>query len=175
MRKERKDMAINLIAAVSENSIIGVNGELPWIIPEDLKHFKQMTTGKTIVMGWKTWVSLGEKPLPGRLNVIVSRWKKKVPRSSKVKLINDPMKALKFSKDIWVIGGESMYRYFLPLADMMYLTKIYIKITKVPGDRISLFPNFTDEDWQLVDGDYHPVGDGISYNFMTYKNINLNK
>ena len=80
---------ISIIAAVSTNGIIGKNNELPWVVPEDLKHFKEKTMGHPIIMGWNTWQSIGEKPLPGRLNIILSRQNRPIPRSKDIKLIHN--------------------------------------------------------------------------------------
>ncbi len=165
-------MTISIIATVGENNLIGVNHEIPWLIHEDLKHFRLMTMGKTVVMGWKTWEAFNELPLYGCNNIVVSRRKKYIKRNKNVKLINDPMEATKLSNDILIIGGESLYRYFLPLANMMYITKVYTKITTENEDVVTRFPNFTDIDWKLISGDYRSE---FCINFMTYENINLTK
>lgn len=151
---------IKIIAAIADFNIIGINGELPWIIPEDLQHFKSLTTSNKIVMGWKTWESLGCKPLPNRLNIILSRRKKKVPKG--VELYTNPSKIP--YKNFWVIGGEDIFRYFLPLADELYITEVMTTVICKPKDIISHFPSINKTLWnKKTDG---VIYSDNNYNFM---------
>lgn len=170
---------IKIIAAKSLNDIIGVNNELPWVIPEDLKNFKKITTANEdpkdniILMGWNTWVSLGEKPLPNRTNIIVSRSLKPVPRKSTVRLERNLLHVLyKYKhKDIFVIGGESVFRYCLPLADEMYLTRVLIHIETNKNDVVSKFPHFIYENWKEKSRSMLQFHNEIPYEFLHLKRL----
>ena len=140
---------ISIIAAMDLKSCIGKNGKLPWHIPEDLKYFREVTRGKPVVMGRKTWESLPGK-LPGRTNIVISR------NSSMVKegfdfCTTDFKKALEYarllssSSEVIVIGGEEVYRQALPFADRLYLTLVHLL---VGGDRF--FPAFREKDWNMT-------------------------
>ena len=111
---------INIIAAVGKNYELGLNNKLLWNIPNDLKYFKKITTGKTVVMGRKTYESI-EKPLPNRKNIVLTRQNIKIEN---VEIINDYKKVLEMNEDIFIIGGEQIYKVFLPYAANIYLTEI---------------------------------------------------
>jgi len=117
---------INLIVAVSKNGVIGKENQLPWHLPEDLKHFKKLTTGNVVVMGRKTHQSIG-KPLPNRLNVILSRdtkWYNPLGDNCVVCYsIEEVLERFKY-RDLFVIGGSEIYNHFLPHTDKIYLTLI---------------------------------------------------
>jgi len=166
---------IRLIAAKSLNNVIGVDGELPWILPVDLKRFKEITTDQKhkniIVMGRKTWESIGERPLPNRINVVISRQPRNLPRKtefSNVVWLNDCSQVLKiFDKDkdvINIIGGESVYRYFMPLADEMYITNVYVDIPILKGKTYAMFPHIYRENWIEVE-----YGNTCYHNDITYQ------
>lgn len=126
---------ISAIAAMSENRMIGQDNKLPWHVPEDLKHFKDTTRGKPIIMGRKTFESLGCKPLPGRKNIILTRSENYVVHEGVYvfsKLENAIEEAKKDEKDeVFIGGGEEIYRLAMPLTDRIYLTIIH---TTVDGD-----------------------------------------
>ena len=111
---------INLIAAVGKNFELGLGNKLIWNIPEDLQYFKELTTGKTVVMGRKTYESIG-KALPNRENIVLST--KKILMDNVI-VINNYKDILNIKKDIFIIGGESIYKLFLSYADNIYLTEI---------------------------------------------------
>ena len=121
---------IKLIFASSIDGFIGKNGTIPWHIPEDLRRFKALTTGHAVVMGRKTWDSLPVKPLPSRLNVVLTRepLPNRVSISSDVHFTNDLRSFLHWHKkhedprDVWIIGGESVYKEALPFVDEIYET-----------------------------------------------------
>lgn len=118
-------MNVNLIVAVDANNGIGKNNSLPWHLPADLKHFKRLTTGHPIIMGHKTFDSIG-KVLPNRQNIILSR--QKDLRIEGAKVFNSLTKALeacKSEEDIFVIGGAQLFNEAMPLADILYLTEIH--------------------------------------------------
>ena len=131
---------ISLIAAMANNRVIGKDNDMPWHMPADLKHFKAVTMGKPVVMGRKTFESIG-RPLPGRQNVVISR--NKDWHHDGVLVATSTEEALAFLKDaqeIMVIGGGHVYQQFLPLASRLYLTFIDLE---VEGD--TFFP-----DWKAV-------------------------
>ncbi|HEY8396146.1 MAG TPA: dihydrofolate reductase [Bacilli bacterium] len=114
-------MKIKGIVACDKNGLIGNNGALPWRVPEDLKFFKEMTYGKTVVMGRKTWESLGSKPLPGRRNIVLSRsldYTDNIARS-----VDDILKL--HADEVWIIGGAEIYNLFIPYYDEFYWSEIH--------------------------------------------------
>lgn len=156
-------MSITLIAAKAANNCIGKDGQLPWSIPEDLKHFRNCTIGKTVLMGRKTWESLPVKyrPLPGRKNVVVSR--DTTFRAEGAKVFHDLTTALiDLSKEeICIIGGSELFKQCLQLADTLELTEIH-KVYE--GD--TFFPEINQDEWQVVGRDDHD-----EFSFLTYKHV----
>lgn len=149
---------INLIAAVGKNLELGLDNKLIWQIPEDLKYFKEVTTGKTIVMGRKTYESIG-RPLPNRKNIVLSRKKIEI---NNVEVINDYREVLG-DECVFIIGGESVYRLFLPYADNIYLTEI-----EDSSNADSFFPNFDKNLYEkeiISEGIYNSV----KYSFVIYR------
>jgi dihydrofolate reductase len=133
---------IRIIAAMSTNRVIGSNNALPWHIPNDLKHFKELTTGHTIVMGRKTFDSIG-RPLPNRRNIVVTRDHEF--KAEGVEVASSFEKAMEMSFwNCFVIGGGEMYRQSMGIAEKLYLT---IVNTETEGD--TTFPEFGDE-WVKV-------------------------
>lgn len=124
---------ISIIAAVGKNLEIGKDGNLLWSIPNDLKYFKKLTTGKTIVMGRKTYESIG-KPLPNRKNIVLTRKNIKI---NDVEVVNNKNKILNIKEEVFIIGGESIYKKFLPYASNIYLTEI-----EDEKDADTYFPEF---------------------------------
>lgn len=126
---------IALIAAVSDNGVIGVDNKLPWYIPDDLKRFKKLTSGNVVIMGRKTYESIG-KPLPNRINIVVSRNKDLViPNCLVVDSMTKAIRKGGTDKDIFIIGGGEIYNSGLIHAKRIYLTKIHQEIdgdTKFP-------------------------------------------
>jgi len=121
-----KAMTWKAIAALAENRVIGVDGKIPWRLPEDMKFFREQTTGHTVVMGRKTWESLG-RPLPRRRNVVVSRTlapgENTLPGAIVVNNLNE-VDALPMEGDIWIIGGAEIYAQALPRCAELYLTQV---------------------------------------------------
>ncbi|MGB0733233.1 MAG: type 3 dihydrofolate reductase [Pontibacterium sp.] len=142
-------MRLALIVAQAENRVIGVNNALPWYLPEDLKYFKRVTMAKPIIMGRKTYESIG-KPLPGRTNIVVSRSGDFAPEG--VVVVNSLEAAIEQAEclceiqgieEAMVIGGAQIYAQALPLAQRLYLTQVH---AEVEGD--AWFPAFEAEQWQ---------------------------
>jgi dihydrofolate reductase len=124
----KTDKTISIIVALAQNNAIGRDNDLLWHIPEDLKRFKRVTSGNTIVMGRKTYLSLPTRPLPNRLNIVISdipdeTFEGCVMASS----IEDAVSKMQTDKENFIIGGGSIYRQFLPIADKLYLTFIHNK------------------------------------------------
>lgn len=117
---------ISIIVAMAKNRAIGKGGDLIWHLSNDLKHFKEVTSGHTVIMGYKTYMSLpGQKPLPKRRNIIISSHLETAPEGFEVAhSIVDAMKLVFNEEEVFIIGGGMIYEQFLPMADLLYLTKI---------------------------------------------------
>jgi dihydrofolate reductase len=152
-------MTIILIAAVGSNGVIGRDNDLPWRIREDLQHFKQLTLGHTLMMGRKTYESIG-RPLPGRRTVVVTRQPDWSAQAEGVEVAHSLDDALKFANgdDVYVAGGGEIYRQALPLADRLELTEV----AQSPAGDVT-FPAFDRSTWRETTRD---TGDGFS--FVTY-------
>lgn len=136
---------ISLMVAHDPNRVIGVNNDLPWHIPEDLKYFKEQTMGKAMVMGRKTYESIG-RPLPGRLSIVVTRDTsyKAVEGVIVVHDLNEAIeKARDYAEEVMVIGGAEIFNMSMEIADRLYITEIH---EAFDGD--TFFPAY-EEDWQL--------------------------
>ncbi len=129
-------MKLSIIAAVDLNNAIGKDNKLPWRLPADLANFKALTTGKLIIMGRKTWESLGSKPLPNRTSLVLSRnademeddvlWAKSV--SEVLKFAMNGVGDEAFPSEVFVIGGAEIYHQFMPYADAIYLSRVNLKV-----------------------------------------------
>lgn len=157
---------VTLIAALADNNCIGESNTIPWYVPEDFAFFKQYTLGKPVVMGRKTWDSLPRKPLPGRANLVVSRQNDlQLPGAQCVASVEEAISQLVGSEEIIIMGGAQIYRYALPFATDLRLTRIHIS---VKGD--TFFPNITAYEWQLVSSTAHSSSqNGIRYDFEHYR------
>ena len=162
---------ISAIVAVDENFGIGFNGDLLEHIPEDLKHFKQLTTNKTIIMGRKTWESLPNKPLPDRLNIVVTSKERSFEEMTVFTSFEEVYSRAThiIPEDEWfIIGGGSIYKEFLPIYDKVYLTKIMVSHENVD----TYFPNIELMDnWKCVEQSEIKQYNNISYQFKTYSRI----
>jgi len=157
---------ISLIAAVAKNGVIGAKNQLPWYLPEDLKRFKELTTGKVVVMGRKTFESIVArlgKPLPNRTNVVITRQTDlKVPEGAVVQSsLEDALHSYGGSGEVFIIGGGEIYRQGIELADRLYITHVD---QEVEGD--TKFPDIDSKKWRRESEDKH---DG--YSFAVYKKI----
>lgn len=155
-------MKLSIIVAHNVDGIIGINGTLPWHIPEDLKNFKRITMGKPVIMGRATWESLGENPLPGRLNIVVSSilynaGAQRIPCDTVIiRSFEAVMHWLKLTnyEEAFVIGGESVYRGAIPYASTIYRT--LVKTPTPPwiskSDAVAYFPmdSINWQEWQLT-------------------------
>jgi len=157
---------ITLVVAVADNGVIGSKGALPWRIPEDLRRFKALTVGKTVIMGRKTWDSLPKKPLPERTNIVVTRDRAFHPQGAKVAHSIDDALFLALAmkpKDIVVIGGQAIFAGALPGADRIELTEVE---GQPEGD--AFMPRFDKKQWREIARDGpHRSDEGLSYSFVT--------
>jgi len=137
-------MALYLIAAMTKKRVIGKDNKLPWHISEDLKNFKRLTSGNTVIMGRKTFDSIG-KPLPNRHNIVVSRSVSAIDGVDVCHSFEDAVeKAKSYGKDIFVIGGNSMYGLALPMADKMFISHVK---KEYEGD--AYFPDWNQDEWEV--------------------------
>jgi dihydrofolate reductase len=149
-------MKIALVVAVSRNGVIGRDGGLPWHLPSDLKRFKAVTMGKPIIMGRKTWDSLPRKPLPGRVNIVITRQSRfKAEGATTVATAAAALDAAAASgaTECCVIGGGEIYRVFLPMADRVYLTVVDVTVA---GDTV--FPDLNDTEWSTTSTEHVAAG-----------------
>jgi dihydrofolate reductase len=153
---------ITLILALADNGVIGRNGAIPWRIGDDLKRFKQLTLGKPVVMGRKTWDSLPKKPLPERTNIVVTRqpgWKAEgaIAASS----LDDALAQAAQAAEVMVIGGAEIYRAALAKAQRIELTEVH---RPFEGDA---FFSFEREAWREVAREEHATQHGLSFSYVT--------
>lgn len=144
-------MRISLIAAMTPNRLIGVKGALPWHKPEDLRHFRELTTGHTVLMGRKTYDSVG-RPLPKRRNLVLTRkgWATPPTGIDPVATLEEAMKLARQAgeTELFVVGGAEIYRLALPFAVTMYLTFVHLP-QEPAGD--TWFPEWKPEEWKKVE------------------------
>lgn len=167
---------ISAIVAVDENWGIGFNGELLEKIPEDLQYFKELTTNSIVVMGRKTWDSLPKKPLPNRLNMVISRSPREVLGDLSIQIDLNEAKirlAMANPDESWfVIGGGQIYKELLPLCDRVYITKIFKSHDNVD----TYFPNLDEpkesNTWKVAYQSETKIYNDIMYQFWTYDRIN---
>lgn len=161
-------MQISLIIAKSQNNVIGLNNQLPWYLPADLAQFKSITMGKPIIMGRKTFDSIG-KPLPGRRNIVISRDKTLSIDDCEVFFsIDAALDTLKNEKEIMIIGGANIFSQTLPFAHKIYLTVIE---EDFEGD--TFFPQLNLDEWKLIADEKHLPDEKNKYiySFQVYTRI----
>jgi dihydrofolate reductase len=138
---------ISIIVAVSEDLGIGNNNELLWHIPEDMKRFRKLTYGKTVIMGKKTWESLPKRPLPGRKNIVLTDVPGEcIDCSITAYSVDDALSKCEKGEEIFVIGGGSIYRQFMNIADRLYVTHVH---KKAPAD--VFFPEIEKRTWKVIE------------------------
>jgi dihydrofolate reductase len=148
---------ISIIVAIARNGVIGAGGEMPWHISEDLRYFRRITTGHAVIMGRRTFESLG-RPLPGRTNVVVTRRSDYHPAGTEV--VHSIEEAVRKYPDAFVIGGGEIYRQALLLADRLYITLIDADFE---GD--THFAEWSEADWHLESSEPHPHGENFPHPF----------
>lgn len=148
-------MRIALIVAAADNDVIGRNNQLPWHLPDEFRHFKRTTLGHHVIMGRRTWESQGSKPLPNRVNVVVTSQENYAADGGRVAASLDDALALAGAagdEEAFVIGGERLFAEALPIADRLYLTRVH---AEPEGD--TRFPSFDADDWRVVAREEHPA------------------
>ncbi|MGE4133125.1 MAG: dihydrofolate reductase [Bdellovibrionales bacterium] len=161
-------MILSHIVAASENNVIGTNNTLPWNIPEDMKFFREKTKGKALIMGRKTFESVGH-PLPNRLNVVVTRQKDFKVDAPNVVIKPDLASAIehcrgltsKYGEEIFIIGGGEIFKESLQMVDVIYLTRIHQEFA---GD--ILYPEIPKKEFEVVER--RERNDPVPFTFMTY-------
>jgi len=154
------NLKITLIVAASENNAIGKDNQMLWHLPDDFKYFKRNTVGHSIVMGRRTFESIG-KALPERRNIVVTRNQDWVVEDVDVaNSIDDVMKYCRDEREIYIIGGANLYKQTLPLAEKILLTRVH---TVINGD--AYFPELSEEEWRLSHQEYHAKDDRHAYDF----------
>lgn len=155
---------ISIIAAVARNRAIGFENKLIYWLPNDLKRFKQLTTGHTIVMGRNTFLSLPKGALPNRRNIVLSRSKKEFPGCEVYPSLEEALRHCAADEDIYIIGGASVYRQAMPLADRLCLTEI--DDTPLLAD--TFFPDYSD--WHEQQREDHDTDErhAFRYSFVDY-------
>ena len=158
------EKTITLIAAMGKNRAIGLDGRMPWHIPAELQHFKQATMGRAIVMGRKTWESIG-RPLPGRQNIVISRNPVYIADGAETTVSLERALQLSESKEVMVIGGGQLYALALPLAQRMVLTLIELE-----PDADTWFPEWDSQSWQQTTEKKFPADEN---NKLAYRTVEL--
>ena len=164
-------MRLALIVAAAENGVIGRDNKLPWHLPEDLGYFKRVTMGKPIVMGRKTYESIG-RPLPGRTNIVITRnpeWQaegvRALPDLEAALALAEEIALIDGAEELMVIGGAEIYAAALPLAERLYLTRVH---ADVPGD--AWLPDIDWSQWQELGRERHSASEAnpYDYSFLVY-------
>lgn len=165
-------MKLAIIVAAAKNGVIGNNNQLPWHLPQDLKYFKSVTLGKPVIMGRKTYESIG-RPLPGRTNIVVTRsadWKVDgvVVVNSIEQALEEARKAIAASatpvEEAMIIGGAEIYRTALPMVNKVYLTRVEVEIE---GD--AFFPALPEAEWQLASTTAGDEQASLAHQFLVYE------
>jgi dihydrofolate reductase len=161
-------MRVSLIVAAAENGVIGRQNTLPWRLSADLRRFKRLTMGHTIVMGRKTWESIG-RPLPGRLSIVITR--QPIYAAAGAEIAADFDTALQAAtqhgkSEVFVIGGAEIFKQAMPVADRVHLTHVH---ANVEGD--SHFPTLDPSAWRLVQSERHDADEKneYAYSFELYE------
>lgn len=167
-----KGIKISMVVAVAQNGTIGRDNDMPWRLSTDLKRFKALTLGKPVIMGRKTWESIG-RPLPGRLNVVISRNADFAVQGATV--VHSLEEAIEVAKnhaeqaqidEICIIGGGNIYTQAMPMADIVHLTHV---LADIEGD--TGFPELDPAEWQVIASENVPVGEKDNYptRYCVYK------
>jgi dihydrofolate reductase len=157
-------MKLSMIVAMAHNRVIGLDNKMPWHLPADLQWFKKTTLGSPIIMGRKTYDSIG-RPLPGRLNIILSRnTELEIEGCTVVNTLSDALDAAKGADEVFITGGAHLYEKFLQDADCLYLTMIDADLA---GD--TFFPDYTQYAWKEIDRIDNPADENnpYPYSFVT--------
>jgi dihydrofolate reductase len=163
----KTDIPLSIIVAVAENNAIGKDNQLLWHLSGDLRRFKKITSGHTVIMGKKTFESLPVRPLPGRVNIVISddpsdHFEGCVMARSLEGILDhcDPV------EENFIIGGGSVYRQFFKTVQKLYLTRVHAMF-----DADTFFPDICSDEWELIECEHQCKGekDDFSYSFLTYQ------
>ena len=160
-------MNISIVVAISENHVIGKDNKLLWHLPNDLKHFKEITTGHTIIMGRKTYESVG-KPLPNRRNIIITRQAITIPGCEVVNSIEAALVLCADENEVFIVGGAEIHKQAIKLTDRIYLTVVH---KEFEGD--SFFPKINKDEWKEVSHEDHESDhkNPLPYSFITLERV----
>ena len=155
-----------LIAAIARNNAIGFENKLIYWLPNDLKRFKELTTGHTIIMGSNTFRSLPKGALPNRRNIVLSRKESGFPGCETFSSLEEALANCNDTELVYVIGGEMLYRTAFPLADILCLTEI----DDTPKEADAFFPEFVKNEWEVIEQEEHMTDEKhpFNYRFVTY-------
>ena len=162
-------MILKAIVAHADNRVIGKDNDLIWHLPDDLKHFKQHTAGKTIIMGRKTWDSLGGRPLPNRRHIVISRQENfNAPGAEVVTTLEQALALVQEEPEAFIVGGAQIYALAMPYVDVLEITEVH---AEPRGD--AFFPVWPVEEFELIHQEHHPADDRheFSFTFKTWKRI----
>jgi dihydrofolate reductase len=161
-------MELTIVVAASENGVIGREATLPWRLPEDLRRFRRLTWGKPLLMGRRTFDSIG-RPLPGRRNIVISRRAGlEIPGCEVAETPDAALALVSASPEVMVIGGGEVYRQFLPRADRIEMTCVHLT---VEGD--TFFPVLDPREWRVVRSEHYPADASrpIGFTFETLERV----
>lgn len=160
-------MKLSMIVAVAENGVIGSKNQLPWDLPDDMRRFRELTEGHPVIMGRKTFASIGH-PLPRRRNIVITRdTASEIPGCSVVGSVEEAMEVARneSTDEAFIIGGGQIYLQSLPIADRVYLTRVHASFE---GDVV--FPPLDAQEWQEVSHERHAADDrhSVAFTFLVY-------
>ena len=158
-------MNVNIVVAIAANNAIGKNNKLLWHLPKDLKHFKNLTTGHTVIMGRKTFDSVG-KPLPNRRNIVVTRQSIQIEGCEVVNSLKAALELAKGELEVDIVGGAEIYKQAMPLTDIIYLTIVHQDF-----DADTFFPEIDMNQWYENAREDHPTDEkhAFPFSFITLK------
>ncbi|MFD2871107.1 dihydrofolate reductase [Mucilaginibacter ximonensis] len=152
-------MTISIVVAISENHAIGKDNQLLWHLPKDLKHFKEITTGGTVIMGRKTYDSVG-KPLPNRRNIIITRQQIEIAGCEVANSLQAALDLCRDHKEVFIVGGAEIYKQAMPLTDRIYLTIVH---ENFEGD--TYFPEIKPDTWKETERTDHEADEKNAFPF----------
>lgn len=150
-----------LIAAIAKNNAIGYGNRLIYWLPNDLKRFKELTTGHTIIMGSNTFRSLPKGALPNRRNIVLSRKEKSFPGCETFSSLEEALANCTNEDIVYIIGGETLYKAALPIADILCLTEV----DDTPAQADAFFPQFARNEWEIIEQEEHTADEKHSFNY----------
>ena len=158
-------MIISLIAALDKNRLIGADNGMPWHLPADFKHFKEITMGKPVIMGRKTFESIG-RPLPGRQNIVISRKGFSADGVTSADSIDTALQLVSNVEEVMIIGGANIYQQMIDKADRLYLTHVD---AECEGD--AWFPEYKKDDWNIINELFVKMDEknNFDFNIISYE------